>query len=122
MENTPSMGSAGPVFWIVCLAVILFNIWCLWRVFEKAGKPGWAAIIPIYNLVVLLQIVGKPIWWIILFIIPIVSLIVAIIVYVALAKVFGKGVGFALGLIFLGFIFLPILAFGSATYTKPAGA
>jgi len=121
-ETTPSMGAAGPVFWIVCIAIILFYVWCMWRVFEKAGKPGWAAIIPIYNLVVLLQIVGKPIWWIILFIIPIVSLIVAIIVYVALARAFGKGVGFALGLIFLGFIFLPILAFGSATYTKPAAA
>ncbi|MFI5208013.1 MAG: DUF5684 domain-containing protein [Gemmatimonadales bacterium] len=108
------------MFWIVWCVVMVFYIWCGWRVFVKAGKPGWAAIIPIYNAVVMLDIVGKPIWWIILFLIPLVNIVVAIIVLVAFAKCFGKGVGFAMGLLFLGFIFYPILAFGSATYTKPA--
>lgn len=88
----------------------------MWKVFEKAGKPGWAAIVPIYNLVILLEIVRKPIWWIILLLIPFVNLIVIIILYIELAKVFGQGGGFAVGLILLGIIFIPILAFGDAKY------
>lgn len=122
MENSPSLGSLGTTFWIVCLIIIVFYAYCGWKLYEKAGKPGWAAIIPIYNYVVLLQIVGKPIWWIILLIIPFVNIVVGIIVIHNLSKVFGKGVGYTLGLIFLGFIFYPVLALGSATYTKPAGA
>jgi len=120
VQDTQSMGSVGPVFWIVCIGLIVFYVLCMWKIFEKAGKPGWAAIVPIYNVVVLLDIVGKPIWWIILYLIPLVSLIVGIIVLANLAKVFGKGTGFAIGLIFLGFIFFPILAFGDATYHKPS--
>jgi hypothetical protein len=122
VENSQSLGSLGAVFWIVCLVVIVFYAYCGWKLYEKAGKPGWAAIVPIYNYVVLLDIVGKPIWWIILLLIPFVNFIVIIVVLHNLSKVFGKGVGFTLGLIFLGFIFYPVLAFGSATYTKPAAA
>ena len=88
----------------------------MWKVFTKAGKPGWASIIPIYNMVVLLDIAGKPVWWIILFFIPIVNFIFAILTYVGLADRFGKGGGFAVGLILLGIIFFPILGFGSAQY------
>jgi len=108
--------SVGMVIGIVYLAIVLLVIISMWKVYTKAGKPGWASIIPIYNIVVLLEIVGKPIWWIILFLIPIVNFIVIILVFVELAKKFGKGVGFALGLIFLGIIFFPILAFGDAQY------
>lgn len=93
-----------------------------WKVFTKAGQPGWAFIIPIYNVIVLLRIVGRPVWWIVLLLIPIVNFIVAILVYIDLAKSFGKGVGFALGLIFLGPIFIAILGFGSAQYVGPAAA
>jgi len=89
----------------------------MWKVFEKAGKPGWAAIVPIYNLIVLLQIAGKPVWWIVLLLIPVVNLVVLIVMYSGVARNFGKGVGFALGLIFLSFIFFPILAWGSAAYS-----
>ena len=103
MNNNPSVGSLGAGVWIVCLIIIVFYAWCGWKLYVKAGKPGWAALIPIYNYVVLLEIVG-------------------IIVIHNLSKVFGKGVGYTLGLIFLGFIFYPVLALGSATYTKPAGA
>ena len=71
----------------------------MWKVFTKAGKPGWAAIIPIYNGVVLLDIAGKPVWWIILFLIPIVNFIFFILTYVGLADRFGKGGGFAVGLV-----------------------
>ncbi len=87
-----------------------------WKIFEKAGKPGWASIVPIYNMVVLLQIVKKPVWWILLFFIPIVDIIVAIIVFHNLSKCFGKSVGFTIGLLFLPVIFFPLLAFGDATY------
>ncbi|NLH49194.1 MAG: signal peptidase I [Myxococcales bacterium] len=101
---------------IVYLAVVVFIIAGCWKVFTKAGKPGWACLIPIYNIIVLLEIVGKPVWWFILLLIPIVNFIIAIILNLALAKAFGKGGGFAAGLIFLPFIFIPILGFGSAQY------
>jgi hypothetical protein len=93
----------------------------LWKVFTKAGEPGWASIVPIYNIIVLLKIAGKPAWWIVLFLIPLVSVVVAFITYISLAKAFGKGAGFGIGLILLGPIFLPILAFGSAEYVGAAG-
>lgn len=82
----------------------------------KAGKPGWAAIIPIYNIIVLLQIADKPLWWIILFLIPLVNLIMAILVSIAVAEKFGKGAGFGVGLALLGLFFYPILGFGDAQY------
>jgi len=88
----------------------------MWKIFTKAGQPGWAAIIPIYNIVVLLQVVKKPVWWILLMLIPLVNFIILILVFVELAKVFGKGAGFGVGLILLGFIFMPMLAFGDAQY------
>ncbi|MCL4816967.1 MAG: hypothetical protein KJZ56_10035 [Flavobacteriales bacterium] len=104
------------------MAIIVLMIASMWKVFTKAGKPGWAAIVPIYNIIVLLQIVGRPTWWIILFLIPIVSLIIMIMVMIDVAKSFGKGGGFAAGLILLGIIFWPILAFGDAQYVGPAAA
>ncbi|CAG0980496.1 hypothetical protein FLAV_01741 [Flavobacteriales bacterium] len=107
---------------IIYLAIIVLMIASMWKVFTKAGKPGWAAIVPIYNIIVLLQIVGRPTWWIILFLIPIVSLIIMIMVMIDVAKSFGKGGGFAAGLILLGIIFWPILAFGDAQYVGPAAA
>ena len=105
---------AGTYIFAILVAVVM--IAAMWKVFTKAGKPGWASIIPIYNMVVLLDIAGKPVWWIILFFIPIVNFIFAILTYVGLAERFGKGGGFAVGLILLGIIFFPILGFGSAQY------
>jgi len=101
--------------------LVAIMIAAMWKVFEKAGKPGWAAIIPIYNYLVLLEVVGKPWWWLLLMIIPLVNIVFAIIMYVELAKSFGKGAGFAVGLIFLGIIFFPILGFGDARYIGPGG-
>ena len=98
------------------IAFIVFLVAAQWKVYSKAGKPGWACIIPIYNIIVLLEIVNKPIWWIVLLLIPFVNIIVLIIIQVELAKVFGKSTGFAVGLILLSFIFLPILGFGDAKY------
>jgi hypothetical protein len=117
MNSAEGIGTFGI---IIYLAVVVIVIAGIWKTFEKAGKPGWAAIIPIYNIIVLLEITGKPIWWILLFLIPIVNIVIAIMVYHALSTSFGKGVGFTLGLIFLSFIFFPILGFGDATYSKPS--
>ncbi len=108
--------AGGAIFLIVYFGVIALVIASLWITFAKAGKPGWAAIIPIFNIIVLLEIAGKPIWWIILLFIPLVNIIVSILVMMDLAKSFGKGPGFGLGLAFLGIIFFPILAFGDAQY------
>jgi hypothetical protein len=105
----------------VQLGIIILTIAAMWRIFDKAGKPGWAAIVPIYNLVVAIQTVGRPTWWIVLFLLPIVNLIAIIIVNIDLAKSFGKSGGYAVGLILLPFIFMPMLAFSDATYIGPAG-
>ncbi len=109
-------------FLLCILAIAIVVIVSLWKVYTKAGQPGWAAIIPIYNVIVLLQIVGRPLWWIVLFLIPLVNIIFGILVYIDLAKSFGKSAGFAFGLMFLCFIFFPILAFGDARYLGPAAA
>ncbi len=113
------MEDLGAIFWIIYLAVIIVIIAAFWKVYAKAGKPGWAAIVPIYNLIVLLEIVGRPLWWFFLFLIPGVNFIIGIIVDIDLAKSFGKSTGFGVGLFFLGFIFYPILGFGDAEYQGP---
>ncbi len=110
------LGGGGAIFMIIWLAIVGVVIAGLWQTFSKAGKPGWGAIIPIYNVVLLLEIAGRPIWWILLLLIPFVNFIVAIIVGIDVARNFGKGVGFGLGLAILGFIFYPILGFGDARY------
>lgn len=113
-EEAAAAGSA--LFSIIYLAVVIFILAGIWKALVKAGKPGWAALIPIYNVIVLLQVAQKPLWWIILFFIPIANLIAVILVMLAIAQNFGKGAGFGLGLAFLGFIFWPILGFGDAQY------
>jgi hypothetical protein len=102
------------LFALVHIAIVFVS---LWKVFMKADEPAWAAVVPFYNVYVLLRIVGRPGWWLILCFIPIVGFVVSIIVAIDLAKAFGKGTGFGLGLGFLGFIFFPILAFGDAEYS-----
>ena len=109
-----------PFATIIALLITLVVIVAMWKVFTKAGQPGWASIIPIYNLYIWCKIVGRPAWWIILMLIPFVNFIICIILCIDLAKSFGKGVGFGLGLAFLGIIFFPILGFGSAQYQGPS--
>jgi uncharacterized protein DUF5684 len=116
-QSQPS-GTGVSIGVLVYLAVIVLCIVGMWKVFTKAGQPGWASIIPIYNLIVLLQIAGKPLWWVVLFFIPIANIIVSILMSITLAEKFGKGVGFGIGLAFLGFIFFPILGFGDARYSS----
>ena len=113
-------GLFGGVFMLVWLAVVVVSIASLWKLYIKAGQPGWAGIVPIYNIIVLLTIVGRPIWWIALFCVPFVNIIVLIIVFIDLAKSFGKDLGFAIGMILLSIIFLPMLAFGDSQYVGPS--
>lgn len=113
-------GAAFGVGIVIYLAIVVFEIAALWKVFVKAGQPGWAAIIPFYNVYILLKIIGRPGWWLILFFIPLVNIIIEIFVVIDTAKSYGKGGGFAVGLFFLGFIFIPILGFGPAPYVGPA--
>ena len=98
---------------IISLAISVLIIVALWKVYEKAGKPG-GAIIPIYNIWVLLEIIKKPWWWLLLLLIPIVNIVILIIMIHNLSLKFGKGVGFTIGMILLPFIFIPILGFGDA--------
>jgi len=107
---------------LVWLVIAVLMIAALWKIFVKAGEPGWAAIVPIYNAIVILKIVGRPLWWILLFLIPFVNLVVAFVVAFDLAKAFGKGAGFALGMIFLGPIFYPVLAWSDAKYQGAVAA
>jgi hypothetical protein len=112
--ETPAPPQISPVVWVIVIAISLLMIAAMWKIFSKAGQPGWAAIIPIVNLFFLDKVAGRPAWWIVLWFIcyPIVYIIICIDV----AKKFGKGAGFGVGMIFLPFIFFPILGFGSAQY------
>ena len=112
MEN-----SAGFLVPLLSLAMLVFFVAGFWKVFEKAGKPGWACLVPIYNAVVLLQIARRPTWWMLLLFIPFVNFFVVLILAMDIAKAFGKGTGFGLGLMFFGFIFYPILGFSDAQYS-----
>ena len=109
---------------VVWLAVMVFMIISWWIVLKKAGQPGWAILIPIYNFLVILRVAGKPWWWVfalLLAIIPIVGaillLVVMILVFHGISTKFGKGAGFTVGLVLLSIVFIPILAFGDAKYS-----
>ncbi len=106
----------GAIVSLVYLVMIVAAIAGMWKVFEKAGQPGWAAIVPIYNLFVLLQIVNKPTWWIVLLLLPLINIVILIIVTIALAEKFGKGGGYAVGMVFLPFVFYPMLGFGDERF------
>jgi hypothetical protein len=115
---------AGLIFGALMIPILVISVIVIisyWKLFTKAGKPGWAAIIPIYNIIVLLEIIGKPIWWIFLFIIPCVNIVFAIWATNLFSKSFGQSEGFTIGLIIFPFIFYPVLAFGNYPYLGPAG-
>lgn len=109
-------GGSSAVGLIISLAIAVFAIVSLWKVFTKAGQPGWAVLIPIYNAYVLCKIGGKPGWWVILLFIPIVNIVISLLIALGVAENFGRGAGFGVGLWLLPIIFYPILAFGDASY------
>ena len=121
-EYTTTAPHISPVVWIIYVAFLILMLAAMWKVFTKAGQPGWAILIPIYNLYIMCKIAGRPGWWVLLMLIPFVNFIIAIILYVDIAKNFGKGAGFAVGMLFLPFIFFPILGFGSAQYQGSSAA
>ena len=118
------MGHFGEVFMILIVFVGLLlslpSIVGMWKIYAKSGKPGWASIVPIYNLIVFLEITNKPTWWILLFCIPIVNIVPFIITTHRLALSFGKDAGYTVGLILLPIIFQPLLGFDKSVYTKLA--
>mgnify|MGYP003476900854 CR=1 FL=1 len=104
------------VIGIVYFAIIIFCIAGVWKTLVKAGQPGWACLIPFYNIYVMVEIARRPILYFVLCFIPVVNLVIIILISIDIAKRFGKSAGFGIGLTFLGFIFYPILGFGDATY------
>jgi hypothetical protein len=122
MEGGSGGGIVGVFIALIQLAIIVGVVGGMWKTFAKAGKPGWGALIPIYNIILLLEIVGRPMWWILLMFIPFVNLIVAFLLSIGLAKSFGKDVGFGIGLLLFPFVCYPMLGFGDAKYQGPAAA
>ena len=123
LQSDSSSGLFGGGFMLFFLAVAVVCVAAFWKVFTKAGEPGWAAIIPIYNIFVMLKIVGRPAWWIILMIIPIVNIVIAAILAIDMAKSFGQSAAFGIVLLFLfSVIGYLILGFGNARYVGPAAA
>lgn len=104
------------LFLFVFVAVVVAS---MWKIFTKAGKEGWAAIIPIYNTIVTLEIVGRPTWWLVWYLVPVANVVVSIIVALDLAKVFGKSAGYGLLLAFVPLVGYPMLAFSDSTYQGP---
>lgn len=103
-------------FWVAGMIVLVISLVAQWKINQKAGEPGWAAIVPVYNTYVSYKITWGNGWAFLFMLIPLVNVVIAIITMVKLAQVFGQGGGFAVGLVFLPVIFLPILAFGNAKY------
>ena len=102
---------------LIYLVITIAILAGIWKTFTKAGQPGWASLIPIYNMYILLCMAQRPAWWLILLFIPVVNIIISIMIYMDIAAKFGKGTGFAIGLLLLPFIFFPILGFSDAQYT-----
>jgi hypothetical protein len=115
------LGVFGPwqlILLLITLFIMIIPIIAMWKLYEKANKPGWAAIVPVYNLIVFMQIIGKPWWWILLWMIPYINIIWVIWGWNLMVKRFGKSEGFTVGVILLGIIFIPILAFGNSKYIE----
>lgn len=108
------------VYSLVVIALTVLILVAMWKLFVKAGKPGWGAIVPFYNTYCLFDMSFGNGWLFLLLLVPCVNVVMQIIMYVKLAKAFGKSGGFAVGLIFLPYVFIPILGFGDAEYIGPA--
>ena len=118
--NPAAVGGIIGTLWIIILIVAALTIVPMWKVFKKAGQPGWAALIPFYNTYIMIKIAGRPDWFLLLFFIPFVNIIAAALVLIDLAKAFGKSTTFAIfGLLLFPVIGWMILAFGNATYKGP---
>ncbi len=118
MDQSALMKTMGMLYAITAVVAVV-GIVAMWKIFTKAGQPGWAAIIPIYNIVIFLKIINRPVWWIVLMLIPLVNVVILIIVCIDLGKSFGKGGAWSFFLlIVLSVIGMLILAFGKSQYKK----
>jgi Family of unknown function (DUF5684) len=120
--NDGGMGASWLIWFLLIWVIVGLPMYFIFKKAGSNGDPAWGAFVPIYGTIILLKVVGRPVWWLIWFFIPFANLVALIIVYNDLSKSFGKGVGFTLGLIFLSWIFLAILAWGSAQYQGPGAA
>jgi hypothetical protein len=121
-EDIPTTGDIPIFFWLLYFAVIALLIVSMWKLFVRAGKPGWASIIPIYNSVVMLEIAGKPLWWIFMLFIPFVNIVFGFLILYHFSKAYGKSDGFSIAVALLSIVFIPLLAFSDAKYQGPATA
>lgn len=107
------------VYLVVVLVVAVISLVGLWKIFVKAGKPGWGAIIPIYNMYCLFEMSFGTGWLFLLCFVPCVNAVIMIIMWIKLAQAFGKGAGYGIGILFLPVVFLPMLGFGDAQFIGP---
>lgn len=110
------LAGVGVIMWIIGIAISVFSIICMWKLFTKAGKKGWASLVPIYNMIVMIEIAELPMWYIALFFVPFANIYAMFKIYIEIAHKFGKSTGFGVGMVFLSVIFIPMLAFGKAQY------
>jgi len=114
------MGKISSAVLLVILVIVLVPlILCIvsqWKLFAKAGKPGWAIFVPIYSTLVLLEIIRKPWWWLLLMLIPVVNIVMTIWALNLFVKAFGKNEGYTVGVLLFPFIFMPLLAFDKNTH------
>ena len=119
-STSAAAGAFVLILFLVYFALIVLVVAGQWKMFTKAGKPGWACLVPIYNIIVWVEVAGRPIWWFLLLFVPLVNIVISIILLIDITKKFGRGGGTIVGLIFLPFVFVPILGFGSAQYNAEA--
>lgn len=102
----------------LCLALCALFVISYWFIFNKAGAHGWAAIVPVYNLWVLVKVAKLPVWYFIMLLIPYVNFVFTILVHIKLGRVFGKSGGFLVGMALVPVVFCPILAFSNDQYQQ----
>jgi hypothetical protein len=117
-----AMTAAGAIYGVVALVLLVISLVATWKIYVKAGQAGWKALIPIYNIYILLKIVGRPGWWMLLLLIPLVNIVISLVIAIDLGKAFGKSTGYSLLMLWLlSFIGYCLLAFGKAQYLGPQG-
>ena len=118
-QGEESESLSGPVAVAMLVGAVAFAVLAgaaMWRIFTKAGEAGWKSFVPVWNLIVFVRIARRPRWWLLLFLVPVANVVIMFPIFIAVARAFGKGVGFGIGLVLLGPVFFPILAFGGAQY------
>jgi Family of unknown function (DUF5684) len=121
-DDIQTTGQVPAFFWVIYIAILALMVVSMWKLFVRAGKPGWASIIPLYSNIVMLEIAGKPIWWFFMLFIPVVNIVFAFLTLYHFSKSYGKAEGFSIGVALLSVIFIPLLAFSDAKYQGPATA